>query len=41
MSDVSADLIGTLNQKGAEGQAEDYAALGRQLARRGVDIEFR
>ena len=39
MSEVSADLIGTLNHKGAQAQAEDYAALGRQLARRGVDIE--
>lgn len=39
MSEVSADLIGTLNHRGALAQAEDYAALGRQLARRGVDIE--
>ena len=36
---ISADLIGSLNHKGAEAQAEDYAALGRQLARRGLDIE--
>ncbi len=36
---ISDDLIGSLNHQGAEAQAEDYAALGRQLARRGVDIE--
>ena len=39
MTEISADLIGTLNDKGAQAQAEDYTALGRQLARRGVDIE--
>lgn len=39
MSEVSTDLIGTLNHKLAQAQAEDYTALGRQLARRGVDIE--
>ena len=36
---ISADLIGSLNAKAAEAQAEDYAALARQLARRGLDIE--
>lgn len=39
MTEISADLIGTLNHKAAEAQAEDFAALGRQLARRGLDIE--
>ncbi|MGV8984903.1 MAG: L-rhamnose catabolism isomerase [Cypionkella sp.] len=39
MTQISADLIGTLNHKGAEAQADDYAALTRQLARRGLDIE--
>lgn len=39
MTEISTDLIGTLNHEAAEAQAEDYAALGRQLARRGVDIE--
>jgi L-rhamnose isomerase/sugar isomerase len=39
MSEISADLIGSLNHKGAEAQADDYASLTRQLARRGVDIE--
>ena len=39
MTEISTDLIGTLNHQAAEAQAEDYAALGRQLARRGVDIE--
>lgn len=36
---ISADLIGSLNAKAAAAQADDYAALARQLARRGVDIE--
>ena len=36
---ISADLIGSLNAKAAEAQAEDYVALARQLARRGLDIE--
>ena len=36
---ISADLIGSLNHNGAAAQAEDYAALTRQLARRGIDIE--
>lgn len=39
MTQISADLIGSLNLKGAEAQAEDYEALGRQLSRRGLDIE--
>jgi L-rhamnose isomerase/sugar isomerase len=39
MTEISADLIGSLNHTGAEAQAEDYAALARQLARRGQDIE--
>ena len=39
MTEISTDLIGTLNHQAAEAQAEDYAALTRQLARRGVDIE--
>lgn len=39
MTEISTDLIGTLNHQAAEAQAEDYAALGRQLSRRGLDIE--
>ncbi len=39
MTEISTDLIGSLNAKAAEAQAEDYAALSRQLARRGIDIE--
>lgn len=39
MTQISADLIGSLNHQGAEAQAEDYEALGRQLSRRGLDIE--
>jgi L-rhamnose isomerase/sugar isomerase len=39
MTAISPDLIGTLNHKAAEAQAEDYAALGRQLSRRGLEIE--
>jgi L-rhamnose isomerase/sugar isomerase len=39
MTEISTDLIGTLNHEGAQAQAEDYAALERQLARRGQDIE--
>ena len=36
---ISADLIGSQNYNGAEAQGEDYDALRRQLARRGLDIE--
>ncbi len=36
---ISADFIAGENAKLAEAQAEDFAALGRQLARRGIDIE--
>ena len=39
MTSISTDLIGSLNHAGTKAQAEDYAALTRQLARRGVDIE--
>ena len=39
MTEISADLIGSLNHKAAEAQAEDYAALARQLTRRGIEIE--
>jgi L-rhamnose isomerase/sugar isomerase len=39
MAYISADLIGSLNHKAADAQAEDYAALGRHLARRGLSIE--
>lgn len=39
MTSISTDLIGTINYAGTEAQAEDYAALTRQLARRGVNIE--
>ncbi|MFM1886423.1 MAG: L-rhamnose catabolism isomerase [Pseudomonadota bacterium] len=36
---LDPQIIATHNAPRAEGLAEDYAALGRQLARRGVDIE--
>ncbi|MDQ0468234.1 L-rhamnose catabolism isomerase [Labrys wisconsinensis] len=36
---ISADLIASANAAAAPGHEEDYAALGRTLARRGVDIE--
>jgi L-rhamnose isomerase/sugar isomerase len=36
---ISADFIAEQNSKKESHLAEDYAALGRQLARRGVDIE--
>ena len=36
---ISADFIAGENAKLAEDQAEDFATLGRQLARRGIDIE--
>lgn len=36
---ISADFIAEQNGKKESHLAEDYAALGRQLARRGIDIE--
>lgn len=36
---ISTDLIGTENRKLEAALAEDYAALSRQLLRRGIDIE--
>jgi L-rhamnose isomerase / sugar isomerase len=36
---ISADAIGTANTKLEAALADDYAALGRQLARRGIAIE--
>ena len=36
---ISADFIGEQNRKAEVALAEDYAALGRQLGRRGIDIE--
>jgi len=36
---ISADFIGTENKKHKTALAEDYEALGRQLGRRGIDIE--
>ncbi|WP_119387825.1 L-rhamnose catabolism isomerase [Taklimakanibacter lacteus] len=36
---ISADFIAEANRKAEAHLAEDYAALGRQLARRGIDIE--
>jgi L-rhamnose isomerase/sugar isomerase len=36
---ISADFIASENQKAEKALAEDYEALGRQLARRGIDIE--
>ena len=36
---ISADFIASENAKLEAALAEDYAALGRQLSRRGVDIE--
>ncbi len=36
---ISADFIGTENKKHEQALAEDYAALARQLQRRGIDIE--
>jgi L-rhamnose isomerase/sugar isomerase len=36
---LSADFIGEQNRKAEAALAEDYAALGRQLGRRGIDIE--
>ena len=36
---ISADLISTENKKAEGALAEDYAALGRQLERRGISIE--
>lgn len=40
MTDViSADLIGTLNDKAQAAHQDDFDSLGRQLARRGLDIQ--
>lgn len=36
---ISADFIAEQNRKGEKALAEDYAALSRQLERRGIDIE--
>lgn len=36
---ITADVVGTENRKAEAALAEDYGALGRQLARRGIDIE--
>jgi L-rhamnose isomerase / sugar isomerase len=36
---ISADLIASENHEAEAALAEDYAFLGRQLARRGIDIE--
>jgi L-rhamnose isomerase / sugar isomerase len=36
---ISADFIGSENAKDNDALVEDYAALGRQLARRGIVIE--
>lgn len=40
MSDlISADLIGTQNEAARTAHEDDFGALGRQLQRRGIDIE--
>src|SRR4029079_16141257 len=36
---VSADFLAAQNRRNEKALAEDYAALGRQLERRGIDIE--
>ncbi|MBL9050685.1 MAG: L-rhamnose catabolism isomerase [Tabrizicola sp.] len=36
---ISADLIGSLNEQTRPAHEDDFGALGRQLARRGIDIE--
>lgn len=36
---ISPDLIGSLNDKAREAHTDDFGALGRQLARRCIDIE--
>lgn len=36
---LSQDQIDSLNEAGAEALADDYSSLGRQLARRGIDID--
>ena len=36
---LSGDQIDSLNQAGADALADDYSSLGRQLARRGIDID--
>ncbi len=39
MSTISPDLIGQMNDKARAAHEDDYGSLGRQLARRGLDIE--
>jgi L-rhamnose isomerase/sugar isomerase len=36
---ISPDLIGTLNEQARSAHEDDLGSLGRQLARRGIDIE--
>ena len=36
---VSEDLVGSLNEAARAAQEDEFGALGRQLARRGIDIE--
>ena len=36
---ISPDLVESLNAKAAPAHDDDFASLGRQLARRGIDIE--
>src|SRR5690349_23744240 len=36
---ISADFVAEQNRRSETHLAEDYGALGRQLARRGIDIE--
>ena len=36
---ISADLIGTLNDRARPALEDEYAALGRKLSRAGLDIE--
>ena len=36
---ITADFLAGENQKNEQTLAEDYAALGRQLERRGIAIE--
>nr|WP_298894719.1 TIM barrel protein [uncultured Altererythrobacter sp.] len=36
---ISADLVADLNERSREAVAEDYAALGRKLERRGIAID--
>ena len=37
---ISADFIGSENARANDALAEDYQALGRQLARRGISQDF-